>query len=175
MARRLTLVLAALYCFAVPAGALAAMDGLMAGAAITFGDDSGIGISARGEYPLESSLVSNVSIAGSLNLSFPSDPIQSWWQVSADALYNFGVNEMFRPYAGAGLKFASWQKKNSAPNYDFSSSSYDESISDFSVALDGIGGCKFDFDIGFLPFVEARIGVGGGNNFEMMVGVLYVF
>ena len=77
------------------------------GAAIAIGDDSDFGFGARVEYDLDV-VLPNLGIAGGLNFFFPGDPYDSWWELDTAALYRFKVNEMFTPYAGGGLTFASW-------------------------------------------------------------------
>lgn len=173
MKRRQTMAVLALLCIATPAGAFADAEGLLVGAAITNGSDSDFGLGARVEYPLEAWLP-NLGIAGGLNVFFPGDPYDSWWEINAAALYHFEVNETFTPYAGAGLGFASWKKQYTDDDF-FGFSSIRRSARDSSFGLSAIGGCKFNFDIGVTPFVEARVGVGGGNTLEITAGALIGF
>ena len=163
----------AVLCLSAPPAAFAGMEDLKVGVAITNGSDSDFGLGARVEYDL-AAVVPNLGIAGGLNLFFPGDPYDSWWEVHTAALYRFKVDETFTPYAGGGLTFASWGKKNQ--DYDpFGTSSGNGTAHDSSFALTVIGGCAFDFDIGFTPFIEARVGVGGGNSLEITTGALIGF
>ena len=169
--KRMLMAVAVLFCLGVPPGAFAAVDGLLVGAAITNGSDSDLGLGARVEYSLEA-LLPNLGIAGGLNFFFPRDPYDSWWEVNAAALYHFYVNETFTPYAGAGFALASWEEQLPV---DADSGAPPASAHDSSFALNLLGGCKFDFGIGFTPFVEARVGVGGGNGLEITAGGLFEF
>lgn len=173
MKRRLTMAVLALFCVGAPSTASAEAEGLMVGAAITNGSDSDFGLGARIEHPLDL-VVPNLGIAGGLNVFFPSDPYESWWEVNAAALYHFELSEMFTPYAGAGIGYASWKKQY--PQVDaFGFSTPRGSAHDSSFSLSAIGGFKLNFDIGVTPFVEARVGVGGGNTLEITAGALIGF
>jgi len=163
----------ALLCLGASSTASADAEGLMLGAAITNGSDSDFGLGARVEYPLDL-LLPNLGIAGGLNVFFPGDPYDSWWEVNAAALYHFEVNETFTPYTGAGLGYAIWKKQYPTTDF-FGLNSPRGSAHDSSFSLSAIGGCKFNFDIGFTPFVEARVGVGGGNTLEVTAGALIGF
>ncbi len=173
MKKKLTLVLVALFCICAPAGAGAAVEDLKVGAALTYGSDSDFGVGARVEYPLEE-WVPNLGIAGGLNVFFPRDPYTGWWEVNAAALYHFDVSDTFIPYAGAGLAFASWKRRDTRSDF-FGVITTRDNSSDSSFLLNAIGGCSFEFDLGFTPFVEARIGLGGGNGLEITAGALIGF
>lgn len=149
------------------------------GAALTNGGDSDFGVGARIEYPLDA-LMPNLSITGSFNYFFPSSD-DTWWEFNANALYSFPVNEMFTPYVGAGINYASWKYTTTIyydiwDDYYFSRGrEYRRSYSDSATSLNVIGGCKLNLNAGFTPFIEARMGVGDNEQFEITAGVLFGF
>ena len=173
MKKGLSAALVSLCFLSAPAWAFAGLEDLKVGAALTGGSSSGFGVGARVEYALDV-LLPNLGVAGGVNVFFPSDPYDGWWEINAAALYRFEVTDWLTPYAGGGLAFASWKKQYPDDEYSgFSSQRPSEHHSSFAV--NAIGGCTFDFDIGFTPFVEVRGGVGGGNGLEITAGALIGF
>lgn len=173
MNKKVLVVLVALFSLGAPTGAGAAMEDLLAGAALSHGSRSDFGVGARVEYPLET-LLPNLAVAGGLNIFFPRNPYDGWWEVNAAALYHFELYKSYTPYAGAGFAFASWKRQEKRFD-DFGLRIGSSAERDSSIAVNAIGGCKFDFDLGFTPFVEARLGIGGGNGLEITAGALIGF
>lgn len=87
-----------------------------------------------------------------------------FWQFSANALYEFGVdNQAFTPYAGAGIGISRYST-------DFGVGGPEESNSD--VGLNVIGGAIFE--VGSLrPFTQAQITFGDYDLFTICGGLLF--
>ncbi len=86
------------------------------------------------------------------------------WHIGVNALFEFGIdNEMFTPYAGAGLGITRW-------SVDAEFRQFDES--DSSVGLNGVGGARFAVGNVNL-FGQAQLTFGDFDVFALAVGALF--
>lgn len=88
------------------------------------------------------------------------------WQIAANALYEFGIdNEMFTPYAGAGLSLTRW-------SIDVDTGFGDFDASDSSVGLNGVAGARFGVG-GVDLFGQAQLTFGDFDLVGLSVGALF--
>ncbi|HEY4101722.1 MAG TPA: hypothetical protein VGM20_12690 [Gemmatimonadales bacterium] len=82
------------------------------------------------------------------------DVKQHYFQISADGLYDISSKGNVKPYVGAGLVYSHYSIGNSdnCPGCDFGSG---------GVGLDIMGGLNFMANSKLMPFVEAKLGLGG--------------
>jgi hypothetical protein len=126
------------------------------GPQLSFGDNSDLGVGVRIDHPLRIFGNAPVHGAGSFDWFFPSNNVtylefnyNAWYQFRADAL---------TPYAGGGLVLA-YASANGNSN------------TDLGVNLGG--GLKFKTSGSIVPFLEARIELGAGEQFVVTGGVLF--
>lgn len=80
-----------------------------------------------------------------------------YWQLSADALYDIASNGNVKPYVGAGLGYAHFSESFSDCPLcgTFTGSSG-------GIGLNILGGLNFMANSKLMPFVEIKLGLGGG-------------
>lgn len=170
MKRSVLLAIAMVAATSAPAAAQAVF-----GPQISWGDDSDLGLGARFELPLSQlvtatdaeSPVNDMWIIGSFDYFFPGDEMDgmdlTYWEINANLAYPFEV-EGIRPYAGGGLNIAH-------AGVDFEDNTFFPDASETEVGLNVLGGLKFL--LGELDaFAEARIELGGGEQFVLSAGIL---
>jgi hypothetical protein len=135
------------------------------------GGDFGIGADVRflaGDLP--------VTFNGAFDYYFVEDqPVgngnevgRSIFTIDFNALYMFGVdNQAFTPYAGGGLGIT----RSSRDDYETGGGTV-EGFSDTEIGLNIIGGAEFPLE-SLTPFVQAQIGVGGVDRFNIAGGLLF--
>ena len=103
-----------------------------------------------------------VSLNGSFDYYF--DDVFDFWQLSANALYEFGVdNQTFTPYAGAGLGISRVSAGDGL---------FDAEASETDLGLNVVGGAIFG--VGSLkPFAQAQITFGDFDLFTIAGGILF--
>ena len=105
-----------------------------------------------------------VDLNGALDYYFADN--FDFWQLSANALYEFGVdNEAFTPYAGAGLSITRVSVDIQGELFGF-----DASSTDFGVNL--VGGAYFGA-ARLKPFAQAQITFGDVDLFTLAGGILF--
>ena len=153
--KRMVLLLAAL----VFAGA--AVNGLEAqvrfGGQLSWADDADLGLGARLEYAPKSLFKdAPVHSAASFDWFFPGNSI-TYVEINYNIFYDFKPSQV-APYAGGGLSFVIVDTPGG---------------SDTDLGVNLGGGLKFKTSGKLSPFVEARIELGGGEQFVLTGGVLF--
>ncbi len=99
--------------------------------------------------------------------SFGVDASQSLFKITANAIYEFGIdNQVFTPYAGAGLAISRWSvdvDTGGFGNFD---------ASDTSVGLNLLGGAYFGSG-SLRPFAQLYLTTGDGSTIGVTGGVLF--
>lgn len=151
------------------ATALPAQAQIGFGGQVSFADDADLGVGVRATAPLggfvstdEGSVLAGTMLIGSFDWFFPDcgGADCSYWEINTNGAVPIPVEANFSPYAGAGLNIAHM--------------SVDEGTieeSDTEVGLNLLGGVTFPL-AGFSPFLEARLELGGGEQFVLSGGVL---
>lgn len=117
-------------------------------------DGSVFGVGGRVEYGLTSMVPSltDFRFVGSFDVFFPS--AGSYWEINPGVATSFNLaNAPVKPYAGAGLNIA-----HGTGNTD--------------IGLNLFGGVKFKAMGTLTPFAEARLELGGGENFIITGGIM---
>ncbi|MFW5955366.1 MAG: outer membrane beta-barrel protein [Rhodothermales bacterium] len=93
---------------------------------------------------------------------FPSNEDVSLWQVGANALYTFGIdNQMFTPYAGAGLAITRQSVETAG-----------DDITSTEPGLNLLFGAQFGSGQ-MRPFAQAQISIGDFDMFAIAGGLLF--
>jgi opacity protein-like surface antigen len=128
-------------------------------------DGSTFGLGARGEYSLATMVPSltDFRFVGSFDFFFPD--AGSYFELNAGVATSFSMpTAPVTPYAGAGLNIA-------RSSIDFGGTIGTRSNTD--VGLNVFGGVRFKPMGTLIPFAEARIELGGGENFVISGGLLF--
>lgn len=102
-----------------------------------------------------------------------------WSVISIAALgkYYFPMEgSNFRPYAGVGLGFdiSKWKSKYNGPDLGYGfNTNYNDSASNFDLALHLIGGASMAVSPTLDGFAEVKYTTGGIDYFGIYVGVMY--
>ena len=131
----------------------------------SWGDDVDFGVGGRFELDLENALsseppFSRTFIIGAFDYFFQDcDPFDcSYWELNGNLAVPFGsADASVDPYAGAGINIA----RGSVEDFD-----------NTEVGLNLLGGLKFPLG-GVSAFGEARIELGGGEQFVITGGILF--
>lgn len=155
--KRVTTLLLLAILFGMGASDAMAQIALGPRAGLGLGDveDPYLGVEARFDAP---SLPVQISASGDYYL-LEGDGA-SLFQLTANGIYEFGIdNEMFTPYAGAGLSIGM---------FSFDSEFLDDQT---DLALHALGGAVFQVE-SFRPFVQAEFTLGGDWDFFGITGGL---
>lgn len=127
------------------------------GAEALFGTDTDFGLGGR--VHLDLGTAAPLDFQGGFNLFFPDGPVD-YWEINANLWYNFETLEgsTALPYLGGGLNIG----------HVSAAEGFDET--DLGVNLGG--GVKFGFT-NTIPFLEARVTLGGVEQFVIGGGVLF--
>lgn len=128
------------------------------GPQVSFADDADFGIGARLEYGLDKLFPKAPLLsAASFDYFFPGNNV-TYWEINYNVSYLFKVDAL-TPYAGGGLHFAH--------------ASVDGGGSNSEMGLNLLGGLRFKTASKLTPFVEARIELGGGEQFVLTGGLVF--
>lgn len=163
--RALMLAAAAAAVPAVVSAQTAGVKPFRFGAQIDYGTEvEAIGVGARVEYSLASMVPSltDFRFVGSFDWFFP-DAID-YFEINAGVATSFPMSGgAMTPYAGAGLNYA--RASADVPGFG--------SVSNSEVGLNIMGGLRFRPMGSLVPFVEARLELGGGEQFVISGGLLF--
>lgn len=127
------------------------------GAEMLFGSETDIGLGVRAHADLAPG-VPNLEVQGAFDLFFP-DGSSDYWEINGNLWYRFevrgGSNAV--PYAGGGLNIGRRERDD-----------FDET----DLGLNLGGGVRFLFE-NTIPFLEARVTVGGVDQLVVGGGVLF--
>lgn len=144
------------------------------GVQANYADDFDFGIGARAQFDLGSMLQlegAMASLRGAVTGDFYFPDCGgvdcSYMEINGNALYPFEVEGDLEPYAGGGLNIARFSTEFTEPVSGTTSSS-----SDTDLGLNAIGGANFDLG-SMAAFAEAKIEIGGGEQFVLTFGVLF--
>jgi hypothetical protein len=143
-------------------GAMPAAAQTRFGGELSWGDDSDFGLGGRVVLGLENYFRAPIDAHLSFDYFFPSAPNGvdvTYWEVNLDGGYRIpGVHGPINVYAGGGLNIAHGSA-NGNGNSD--------------VGVNLLGGVQFKTKNRLLPFVEARVELGGGDQFVLTGGLLF--
>lgn len=141
-------------------------------------DDFDFGVGGRVELPLPNLLTSegalaNTFLIGSFDYFFPDcgdsfggfDFDCSYWEINAGLAVPI-VSSSIDPYVGAGLNLARFSSE-----FESDLPGVDDDASETEVGLNLLGGLRFPLG-GLSAFGEARLELGGGEQFVLTFGVL---
>lgn len=136
-------------------------QGLAFGGQLHWSDDYDFGLGPRVELPIE--LPSGaLTFNGSFDIYFPDDiggTERDYWELNGNVVYTFELPESsVEPYAGGGLSLA---------HIDF-----EPGGEDTEVGLNVLGGLRFP-KAAFVPFVEAKFMIQGGEHFALTGGLMF--
>ena len=157
-------VLAAAVGFVLAAGVRAAeAQGVRFAPEVSVGDDADFGIGARVNFDMSSSFGSpGFFIVGSFDYFFPGNNI-NYWELNGNLGWLIpGVRGNVRPYVGAGLNYA---------HISIDNCTGDCGSSDVGVNL--LGGINFQTRTRIMPFIEAKVEAGGGEQFVLTGGIYF--
>lgn len=136
------------------------------GGQVSWGDDSDLGLGARGTFRLPTK-AAPLEIIGTVDYFFPGDVAGldlTYWEINANLVYLFRVPApIVTPYAGAGLNLAHASIDGGTPGVE---------LSDTQLGLNFLGGAKFNVG-SVTPFGELRMEFDGGDQFLISAGVLF--
>ncbi len=131
------------------------------GGQVSWADDADIGLGARAFLPIPA-LHPQLAFVPSFDVFFPGSDL-SYWELNANIHYTFVTdNSNLSPYVGAGLNFARASARVGPVGR----------VSESEVGVNVLGGLRFPMG-GFSPFVEARVELGGGEQFVLAGGLLF--
>ncbi len=140
------------------AGARDVQAQTMFGAEVLFGSDTDVGLGGRVHFDLAPS-VPNLEIMGSFDYFFPDGP-NDYWEINGNAWYRIrtSATQTAVPYVGGGLNIGHIDNAATEDNTD--------------VGLNLGGGVRFLFE-NTIPFLEARVTIGGVEQLVIGGGVLF--
>lgn len=95
---------------------------------------------------------------------------QKFFQISGDALYDLSAKGNITPYLGAGLVYSHY-------SIDCNNNAFCGGFGSGGIGLDVLGGLNFMANSKLMPFVEAKLGLGGstggygGSEFVLKGGI----
>jgi opacity protein-like surface antigen len=130
---------------------------------LSVGDDSDLGVGARINFDLSSSFGSpGFNGIVSFDYFFPGNDV-NYWELNGNLTWLIpSVRGNVRPYIGGGLNYAHASIDNCAG---------DCSNSDAGINL--LGGINFKTRGRIMPFLEARVSLGGGEQFVLTGGIYF--
>lgn len=160
MSGRLVTTYLALLLLLAPVGAICD-DRVHVGGQLNWADDADFGVGGRVMVGLPT--YPGLELLGSFDLFFPDGDVD-YWEINGNAVYNFPIPEglSVRPYTGGGLNIA---------HIDAGGRGFGRG-EDTDLGLNLLGGVKFPLD-NFTPFAEARVELGGGEQFVLTGGFLF--
>lgn len=154
------LLLAGASLFLIGPAAAAAQTSI--GGQVSWADDADIGVGVRAMLPLPA-LHPQLAFVPSFDVFFPGNDL-SYWELNGNLHYTFVTeNANLSPYVGAGLNVA---------RFSASASPGLSRVSNTEVGVNVLGGLRFPMGT-FSPFVEARVELGGGEQFVLSGGLLF--
>lgn len=137
------------------------------GGQVSWSDDMDLGVGARVELPVALSsegILAGTYIIGSFDYFFPDCEDCTYFEFNGNFAAPIGTSSL-RPYVGAGLNVARFSVDIDVPGFE-------DSASNTEMGLNLLGGIKFG--IGSLSsYAEARMELGGGEQFVLTFGVLF--
>lgn len=158
---------------AVSIAALAGTPGCVAGQVSpgvhgSWGSGSDFGLGARLAVRLES-LLTGLEIAGIFDYYFPAEGAAAnvaEWEASANLVYHVRSEALaLTPYGGAGFGVARYTASVPALGTDLQGG-------ETRTGLNLVGGLLFEID-GTRPFLEARVTMGGSDQFALSAGMRF--
>lgn len=139
-------------------GAREAHAQTMFGAEAMVGTDTEFGLGGRLHVDLEPG-VPNLEVMGSFDYFFPDGPTD-YWEINGNVWYRIPVrgSSTAVPYAGGGLNIGHLDREATEDDTD--------------VGINLGGGVRFLFE-NTIPFLEARVTIGGVEQFVIGGGVLF--
>lgn len=130
----------------------------MFGAEAMVGTDTEFGLGGRFHVDLAPG-VRNLEVMGSFDYFFPDGPTD-YWEINGNVWYRIPVrgNSTAVPYVGGGLNIGHLDREATEDDTD--------------VGLNLGGGLRFLFE-NTIPFLEARVTIGGVEQFVIGGGVLF--
>ncbi|HSH45277.1 MAG TPA: hypothetical protein VK966_05450 [Longimicrobiales bacterium] len=144
------------------------------GPQVSWADDMDLGVGARFTFPLtqvaspeEDSPLSDMLIIGSFDWFFPNDDTAdvdvSYLEINANLAYPLELEEL-DPYVGAGVNVARFSLSSDVAGVP--------DTSDTEIGVNLLAGLNF-FLGSFDAFTEARLELGGGEQFVLTAGLLF--
>ena len=134
-------------------------------------DDADFGIGVRGQFGLGEALNAEGGLSdliGVVSFDFYPDcgPADcTYWEINGNALYPVRIEgSELAPYFGGGLNIAHISFDSGVVGAD--------DVSDTDLGLNVLGGLNLDLG-GLGTFVEAKIELGGGEQFVLTFGALF--
>ena len=130
---------------------------------VSVAEDADIGIGGRVNFDMSSSFGSpGFFIVGSFDYFFPDGDV-NYWELNGNLGWLIpGVRGNVRPYIGGGLNYAH--------------ASFDNCIGDCGnsdVGVNLLGGINFQTRGRIMPFIEAKVEAGGGEQFVLTGGIYF--
>lgn len=147
-------------------GVMAAPAHAQFGVQVNYADDFDFGVGARAQFGLGDMLAAEGGLGDllgvvSFDYYFPDCGLAdcTYWEINGNALYPLEIeNSDLAPYVGGGLHIGRFD--------------VDGFGNDTEVGLNAVGGLNFDLG-GFATFVEAKIELGGAEQFVLTFGGLF--
>jgi opacity protein-like surface antigen len=133
------------------------------GAQVNWAEDADLGLGARAELPLglgSEGVLASTYLIGSFDYFFPSNDNLNYFEFNANVAVPVDPASALKPYVGTGLNMARWS---------VDSPGGDNSNTDLGLNL--LGGIKFALG-NLASFAEARLELGGGEQFVLTFGVI---
>jgi hypothetical protein len=130
---------------------------------VSVGEDSDLGIGGRINADMSSTFGSpGFFITGAFDYFFPGNNV-NYWELNGNLGWLVpGVRGNVRPYIGAGLNYAHVSFDNCTGNCGNS-----------DVGVNLMGGINLQTRTRIMPFIEAKIELGGGEQFVLTGGVYF--
>ena len=165
------LLIAACTVAAVGVMAAPAQAQVQFGVQANYAEDVDFGIGARGQFGLgemlnaEGGLADLIGVVSFDYYFWDCSADCSYFEINGNALYPVEVEGSdLAPYVGGGLNIARASLDSGVTGVG--------DVSETDVGLNALGGLNFDLG-GFAAFVEAKIEVGGGEQFVLTFGGLF--
>jgi hypothetical protein len=160
---RLKLLAVAAGIFLVAGATRAEAQGVRFAPELSVGEDSDLGIGARVNFGLSSAFGSpgwNGIVA--FDYFFPGNDI-NYWELNANLGWMIpGVRGNVRPYVGSGLNIAHASLDNCPGD-----------CGDSDAGINLMGGINFQTRTRIMPFLEAKVTLGGGEQFVLTGGLYF--
>ena len=157
-------VLAAAIGFVLVAGVESAeAQGVRFAPEVSIAEDADIGIGGRVNFDMSSTFGSpGFFITGAFDYFFPDGNV-NYWELNGNLGWLIpGVRGNVRPYVGGGLNYAHVSVDNCTGN-----------CGDSDVGLNLMGGINIRTRGRIMPFIEAKVEAGGGEQFVVTGGIYF--
>ncbi len=134
------------------------------GAALSWGDDTDLGLGGRLNFGLgEVTKKNKIEGRATIDFFFPNG--FDYWQITGDGIYQIPTAGAAKPYVGAGLGYAKASIETMTPLPGYGAGS--------DLFLNLIGGLRFEPRGNIRPFAEARFQLGDGSQLVLAGGIYF--